>query len=70
MIFIEFLGGKKRYRKKNLKEMCFQCSVCALVCAVQNFKSYDCRRTFVYNIFGPNVPLSHGDIRAGSDCRK
>ena len=70
MLTIEFQGGDKRYRKKNLKEVCFQCSVCALVCVVQNLKPYDCRNTFVYNVFGSNEPFAHGDIWACSDCHK
>ncbi|MBW2595764.1 MAG: 4Fe-4S dicluster domain-containing protein [Deltaproteobacteria bacterium] len=70
MIGIDFSGRKKLYEIGTLREVCFQCSVCALHCVVQNVEGYDIRNTFVYDVFGSDDPDHHRALWTCSGCHK
>jgi len=66
MLRIEF----EQYEFVRLMEICFQCSVCSLLCVVQNIDGYDSRRTFLYDLFGSENPHAHHALWACSLCHK
>jgi heterodisulfide reductase subunit C len=70
MLRIQFEGRDQLYDDAELEETCFQCSVCSLLCVVQNLKGYDSRRTFVYDLFRSRQPHAHPALWACSECHK
>lgn len=70
MITIHFKGRKDLYDFDELRECCFECSVCSLHCVVQNRKGYGGRKTFVYDLFSSEEPRVHEALWACSGCHK
>lgn len=55
---------------KRLKEVCFECSVCAPHCVVQLVAGFDRRNTFVYDVFRSADPAAHSALWSCSSCHK
>lgn len=70
MIRINFRGRKTLYDFDELRECCFECSVCSLHCVIQNREVYVGRKTFVYDLFTSEAPQIHEALWACSGCHK
>ena len=70
MITINFKGRKNLYDYGDLRECCFECSVCSLHCVIQNREGYGGRKTFVYDLFSSEAPQVHEALWACSGCHK
>lgn len=70
MITISFRGRKTLYDYGELRECCFECSVCSLHCVIQNKEGYGGRKTFVYDLFSSETPQIHEALWACSGCHK
>ena len=55
---------------RHLTEVCFECSVCALHCVVQDVEGFTPRNTFVYDLFRSGEPEVHHALWACSACHK
>jgi heterodisulfide reductase subunit C len=70
MIKIYFKGREKLYDSGQLREVCFECSVCKLHCVVENLEGYGGRNAFLYDLFGSGNPVIHRALWSCSGCHK
>ncbi|MEA3471777.1 MAG: hypothetical protein U9R24_08665 [Thermodesulfobacteriota bacterium] len=70
MIKINFRGRKNLYDYGELRECCFECSVCSLHCVIQNMEGYGGRKVFIYDLFSSEAPQVHEALWSCSGCHK